>query len=96
MGYVSHGLWLNANTCDRSVVEAAVCVICGSIPTLPAFFRRYPPNFSRITKALRSILWGRSKKENQDQPDVSRAPLPTLTKPQKLQIETRVLGSIKG
>ena len=87
---------MNADTCDRSVVEGAIGVICSSISSLSAFFRRNPPKFPCITKPLRSMYWIRSGEKNQDQPDGSRTPVSKLAQPQQLRVETQLSRSING
>lgn len=89
----------HANVSHQSIVEATVGVICGSVPYLPACFRRHSAKFSFITRFLQVIRSGyrsRLKRQQMDQQlDVGDLGS-KQTAPRMLQVEAEVLGSIQG
>ncbi|KAL2050957.1 hypothetical protein ABVK25_008856 [Lepraria finkii] len=90
--------WNEPPAAGLAVVEAAIGVVCGSVPHLPAFFRRHSPKFSRVThllQELRSSYRIRSKKSYEKQPHSIRKYKPKEKISQKLQVETEILGSIQ-
>ena len=89
----------DANIFHRSVVEATVGVICGSVPYLPAYFRRHSAKFPAVTHILQRIGSGyrsRFKRKHVKQPLVVGDLGSKETTPRKLQVKTEVLGSIQG
>lgn len=91
--------WNGLPAAALSVVEAAVGVICASVPHIPAFFRRHSSQFSRVTNFLQgllSILRGRSKAKDTGQPKSIEGPRSKEATPRIPLIETEILGSVKG
>jgi hypothetical protein len=80
------------------VVEMSVGVICGSVPWLPALVKRYKP-FSRVASMIRLLhpnSWAASKKSSELSPGKFDRVGSNSSTPEKMRVETRVLGSIKG
>ena len=74
-------------------------VICGSVPHLPAYFRRHSAKFSRIanlTKRIRSGYRIGSKKRHVKEPLEVGNPGSRESTPQNHQVETEVLGTTQG
>ncbi|KAF6235751.1 hypothetical protein HO173_005946 [Letharia columbiana] len=88
--------WNEPPASGMAVVEATAGVICGSVPHLPALFRRYSPQFSCITHLLRLSYRSRFKKRDANQSPDTRTASSKRPTQQKLQVDTEVLGSIKG
>lgn len=89
----------DANSINRSVVEATIGVICGSVPHLPAYFRRHSAKFSSIANLLQRIRFGYragSKESHEKQPLGVGNPGSKESTPQHHQVETDVLGTIQG
>jgi hypothetical protein len=80
-----------------TVIELTLGIICGSVPYLPAIFRRHSAQFSPAAKLreLHSKYWTRLRSTDSERlPHVqssSKEP-----KQKKVQVETRILGSIQG
>ena len=84
---------------NRSVVEATIGVICGSVPQLPAYFRRHSAKFSRIANLRQRIRSGYRngfKKSYVNRRLDAGNPGPKESTPQNHQVETEVLGTIQG
>ena len=83
----------------RSVVEGTIGVICGSVPHLPAYFRRHSAKISRIADLLQRVRsgyrTGYKKRYEKQSLDVGNHGLKEST-PNDPRVETRVLGSIQG
>lgn len=94
-----YGTGSDANVINRSVVEATIGVICGSVPHLPPYFRRHSAKFSSIANLLQRIRSGyrtESKKRYVKQPLDVGNPGSKESAPQNHQVETEIFGTIQG
>lgn len=73
-------------------------VICSSIPHLPPLIRRHGPSISHITHFVRKLLtsYRIKPRRNSESPFHASEPKADTPTPQKAQLETHVLGSMKG
>ena len=80
-------------------MEMALGVICSSVPHLPPLFRHHAAHFSRLSHWLHSLLPS-YKEELRDTRDLPLHGLSNskhkASEPQKMKVETRILGSIQG
>ena len=80
-------------------MEVTIGVICGSVPNLPALFRRHAPGLSRITDSLLGLLFhcgSRSKKSYELPRHVISGFNSRPKTPWRRQVETDLLVTTQG
>ena len=89
----------NLHPRSDSIVEASIGVICSSVPHLPALFHRLAPTLSHINHWIYGLLcsWKTKLQTNSELPRHDRSGFNLeATAPPRMQVNSKVLGSIQG